>query len=174
MVAKILAALETRRTDIVIIARTDAIAVEGFDAAVRRARIFAEAGADVVFVEAPVNDTQVRALPDLVAAPLLINMVEGGVTPFSPPDTLEQLGYRIMVFANFGLRNMIKSMSIALSELRKAGTSQSLMEGIVTWEERQALVGLNEYDGRQRDWHQRAVALQRDSDIHGGGELRQE
>lgn len=159
MVAKLLAAVDARQADTIIIARTDAIAVGGFDEAVRRARLYREAGGDVVFVEALQNEDQIRRLPELVDAPLLINMVEGGTTPFLSPAVLEELGYSIMAFANFGLRTIIKALRESLRRLKEAGTSADLVDLIVTWEERQAVVGLDDYDERENLFHQRAEEL---------------
>lgn len=158
MVAKLVAAIDSR-DDLLVIARTDAIAVEGFEPAVERARAYRDAGADVIFVEAPTSVEEVRALPTLVDAPLLINMVEEGVTPLLPPDELDALGYRVIAFANFGLRAIMKCLREKLSDLHSAGTSADLGDHILSWAERQATVGLDHYDAREQGWRQRAEAL---------------
>src|SRR5438309_5628583 len=100
MTAKIRAAVEARSSgDFLIIARTDARAVEGLDSALCRARAYREAGADVLFVEAPHNEEEVaqiaRAFPNV---PLLFNWAEGGKTPPMPLERLKEFGYRIVIF----------------------------------------------------------------------------
>jgi len=98
MSVKLRAALDARRdADFVVIARTDAVAVEGFDAAVARARRYAAAGADLCFVEAPTTREQVERLPSAVGHPLLVNMLTGGRTPIYSAAELEQFGYRVVV-----------------------------------------------------------------------------
>jgi 2-methylisocitrate lyase-like PEP mutase family enzyme len=94
---KVRAAVETR-SEMVVIARTDARAVEGLDAALERARLYADAGADVLFVEAPESEDEIetvaRAFPD---TPLLFNAVDGGLTPLLPLDRLRELGFAIVL-----------------------------------------------------------------------------
>src|SRR5262245_46520752 len=98
MVLKFKAACDARRDpDFVIVARTDARAVEGLDAAVGRVNRYAEAGADVCFIEAPQGPDELRRIPREVPHPLLVNMLTGGVTPILPVDELGKLGYKIVV-----------------------------------------------------------------------------
>jgi len=98
MRAKLRAALDARRdADFVVVARTDAIAVEGIDAAIERANLYGEAGADVCFVEAPQSRGDLERVAGEVRFPLLVNMLTGGNTPILSADELEQLGYKIMV-----------------------------------------------------------------------------
>lgn len=98
MVLKLRAALQARRDpDLVLIARTDARAIEGIDGAIARARLYAEAGADVIFIEAPEGRDELERIPREVAAPLLVNMLTGGVTPILPVEELGRLGYKIVV-----------------------------------------------------------------------------
>src|SRR5262249_52308659 len=98
MVLKLRAALDARREpDLVIVARTDARAVEGIDAAIERANRYAEAGADVCFIEAPESRRELERIPREVRCPLLVNMLTGGVTPILPVEELQQLGYNIVV-----------------------------------------------------------------------------
>src|SRR5690606_2582368 len=100
MVGKVKAALDARAdAGTLIIARTDAIAVEGFAAALDRAAAYAEAGADVLFVEAPQSREQMRGtVARLAGRPLLANMVEGGATPLSDAGELEAMGFRLAIF----------------------------------------------------------------------------
>ncbi|MBV9121890.1 MAG: isocitrate lyase/PEP mutase family protein [Planctomycetes bacterium] len=98
MVLKLRAALDARKdADFVIVARTDARAVEGFEAAVERANRYGAAGADICFIEAPENREELEKIPRAVGYPLLVNMLTGGVTPILPVEELERLGYKIAV-----------------------------------------------------------------------------
>jgi 2,3-dimethylmalate lyase len=98
MVLRLRAALDARRDpDFVVVARTDAVAVEGLGGAVDRANRYAEAGADVCFVEAPRSLAELEEVPRRVRAPLLVNMLSGGVTPVLPVDELGRLGYKVVV-----------------------------------------------------------------------------
>src|SRR5262245_58075931 len=97
MVLKLRAALQARRdADFVIVARTDARAVEGIDAAIARANRYGAAGADVCFIEAPENRAELERIPREVKYPLLVNMLSGGATPILPVDDLGKLGYKIV------------------------------------------------------------------------------
>jgi 2-methylisocitrate lyase-like PEP mutase family enzyme len=174
MAAKILAAVEARRRGLLLIARTDAIAIEGFEAAIERARIYKDCGADIIFVEAPEDENQVRALPGLVDAPMLINLVEGGKTPFLPPSELEEAGYSMIAFANFGLRAVIKTLRERFRELNERQTTEGLFDHIVSWEERQETVDLDGYDQRESAWFESALAKRSGQPIRvpsGGREL---
>jgi 2-methylisocitrate lyase-like PEP mutase family enzyme len=98
MVLKLRAALDARRdADFVLIARTDARAVEGIDGAIARANRYAEAGADVCFIEAPETRLELERIPREVKRPLLVNMLTGGVTPILTVEELQRLGYKIVV-----------------------------------------------------------------------------
>lgn len=146
MVERIAAAVYARRDpDLVIVARTDARAVEGLDATIERARAYVAAGADVVFVEAPLSVEELRALPPEIPAPLLVNMVEGGKTPLVSASELEAMGYRVVIFANTALRIAAKAVRDALGVLRAEGTTRPLLGQMLAWDERQRLVGLPEY-----------------------------
>ncbi len=146
-VAKVKAAADARRdADLLIMARTDAAAVHGFDAAVDRALRFAEAGADLLFVEAVTRAEEVRALPRLLPRPQLMNMVIGGKTPIFNATELGELGYGVVLYANAALQGALTGMQKALTVLRdeKAVTESS---GLVTpFAERQRLVGKPEWD----------------------------
>jgi 2-methylisocitrate lyase-like PEP mutase family enzyme len=98
MESKLRAARTARRDrDFVVVARTDARAVEGIDAAIDRANRYGEAGADVCFIEAPQSRQELERIPRAVRFPLLVNMLSGGVTPILPVAELQQLGYKIVV-----------------------------------------------------------------------------
>jgi len=124
MAGKVRAAVDARHDDdTLIIARTDAIAVEGFEAAMDRAELFLEAGADVLFVEAPRDLEQMRTVAERFAArvPLLANMVEGGDTPLSSADSLSALGYRLVIAPGAMVRAVIPAVEAFLSVLKRDG-----------------------------------------------------
>jgi methylisocitrate lyase len=141
MVAKIAAATDAR-DDAVIIARTDARSVEGFDRAVERSQAYVEAGAEVVFVEAPRSRDELIALPELISVPLLANMVEGGKTPVLSASELHDIGFRIALFANTTMRVALRAVQRAMAHLHETGSTTGLLEDMLDWEERQQLVGL--------------------------------
>jgi 2-methylisocitrate lyase-like PEP mutase family enzyme len=146
-VSKIKAAVDARRDpDFLVMARTDAAAVHGFEAAVERAQKFAEAGADILFVEAVTTAEEIRALPQRIAAPQLMNMVIGGKTPIFNAEELGQLGFGIVLYANAALQGAVMGMQKALTVLRD---EKQVLEssGLVTpFAERQRLVGKPEWD----------------------------
>ncbi|WP_055311117.1 isocitrate lyase/PEP mutase family protein, partial [Bordetella pertussis] len=142
MVSKIKAAADARRDeDFLIIARTDARAVEGFDAAIERARRFAEAGADILFVEAIVDQDEVGKLPQLLSQPLLVNIVVGGKTPPMPAAQLGRLGYSVVLYANATLQGAVLGMQRALGALRRDGKLDEDPALLAPFLERQRLVG---------------------------------
>ena len=123
MVEKVHAAVEARRSpDLIIIARTDARAVEGLDAALERARRYRDAGADVLFVEAPESEAEVaavaQAFPD---TPLLFNAVEGGRTPLLELPRLRELGFRLVLCPVTALLAATAAVQQALADLRRSG-----------------------------------------------------
>ena len=146
-VSKIKAAVDARRdSDLMIMARTDAAATQGFEAAVERAQRFAEAGADILFVEAVTEAEQVRSLPQRLGTPQLMNMVIGGKTPIFNADELAQLGYGIVLYANAALQGALMGMQQALTVLRD---SKQVLEScglVAPFAERQRLVGKPEWD----------------------------
>ena len=126
MVGKLKAAVDTRvDQDTLIIARTDAIAVEGFECALERAEKYLEAGADVLFVEAPDNRDQMEKMNLQFSGrvPLLANMVEGGKTPISGADDLEELGYSIVIFPGGTVRAVSFAMQEYMEQLKKTGST---------------------------------------------------
>ena len=131
--------------DIVIIARTDAIAVEGFDAAIDRAHAYAEAGADVVFVEAPQSEDQIREIAKRLPYPKLINMFHGGKTPLMPVSELEALGYKIVLVPNDTQRAAIAAMRRVLAAIRQDGHSGALVNEMVSFKDREVIVDTARY-----------------------------
>lgn len=159
MVEKIIAARLARRDpDLVLIARTDAIAVEGLDAALRRARMYVAAGVDMIFVEAPRTVEELGAIPGAVSVPCLVNMVEGSITPVLPADELAAMGFKMAVYANLALRAAGAAVRHAFEVLHAHGTSDAVVGEIMSWEDRQSLVGLPEW----QELDDRIAALSRE------------
>lgn len=146
-VSKIKAAVDARQDpDFLIMARTDAAATHGFEAAIERAQKFAEAGADILFVEAVTEAEQVRALPQLIGKPQLMNMVIGGRTPIFNADQLAELGFGIVLYANAALQGAVTGMQKALTVLRDEKEVQESSGLVATFAERQRLVNKPEWD----------------------------
>ncbi|HLZ25723.1 MAG TPA: isocitrate lyase/PEP mutase family protein [Chloroflexota bacterium] len=141
MIQKLRAAVETRR-DMLIIARTDARGQAGLDEAIRRGRLYAEAGADLVFVEAPTSLDEIRTIARSISAPLLINMFEGGRTPLVPAAELAALGYRVMIVPSDLQRAAIKAMQVVAATLRRDGSSASARERLASFADRDKIVDL--------------------------------
>jgi 2-methylisocitrate lyase-like PEP mutase family enzyme len=126
MVGKIKAALDSRRSaKTLIVARTDAIAVEGFDRAMARAALFQEAGADVLFIEAPRQREELARIGARFgkSVPLLANMVEGGKTPILPAGELQQLGFSVVIFAAGVVRASAKTAEEFYASLKTHGST---------------------------------------------------
>jgi 2-methylisocitrate lyase-like PEP mutase family enzyme len=156
MTGKIKAALDARASDqTLIIARTDAVAVEGFEPALERAARYREAGADVLFVEAVKSEAQMRELNARFAGvPLLANMVEGGQTPVKSAADLEALGYRIAIFPGGTARAVAHTLQGYYASLKQHGTTAPFKEQMLDFDQLNALIGTPEllargkrYDG---------------------------
>jgi len=144
MAAKVRAAVEARsQPEFVIIARTDARAVEGLDRALARARLYADAGADVLFIEALLSEAEVEqaalAFPDV---PLLFNWAEGGKTPPVSLARLTELGYRIVIFPIGTLLAATAAMRAVLAEIARAGTPAAALAGLPSFAEFTDFIGL--------------------------------
>ncbi|MPY96202.1 MAG: carboxyvinyl-carboxyphosphonate phosphorylmutase [Acidimicrobiia bacterium] len=147
MLGKLRAAVDARESaDLVIVARTDARAGHGLDEACERANGYREAGADVLFVEALRSVAEVEEVPRRVPGPLLVNLVEGGVTPALPAARLEALGYSIALHANLALLASVGAMQAVLGELRASREVTETRGVLASWEERQRLVRRQELD----------------------------
>ena len=151
MLGKIKAAVDARRDpDLLIMARTDAAAVHGFEAAVERAQRFAEAGADILFVEAVTSADEIRALPQRLAKPQLMNMVIGGKTPIFSAEELGGLGYGIVLYANAALQGAVAGMQKALTVLRDTQRIDEDPALVAPFAERQRLVRKGEWDALEK------------------------
>jgi len=129
MIAKIKAALDARSDpDFVIMARTDALAVYGIQEAIERGNLYREAGADVIFVEAPRNREEMQRINRETGAPNAANMVEGGKTPFFPAKELEALGYNLVLFPVSLTYALAKAAEDIMGELMRTGTTEGFAE----------------------------------------------
>jgi 2-methylisocitrate lyase-like PEP mutase family enzyme len=147
MVAKLQAALDARGDDsLLIVARTDARQEFGLEEALERAESYREAGADVIFVEAPQSREELAEIGRRVDAPLLVNIVEGGDTPILPAAELGELGFSIVLYANAALRGALFGARAVLEELRSTGSTEGALDRMIEWEERQRLVGKPAFD----------------------------
>jgi 2-methylisocitrate lyase-like PEP mutase family enzyme len=147
MIGKVRAAVDARvHPDFLIIARTDAAAVEGMDAALARAAAYAEAGADVTFVEAPVSLDALRRIPRELPCPQIVNVVIGGKTPTLDASEFATMGFAIVLYANAALQGAVRGMNLALSSLRENGRLEESSGLVATFAERQALVRKDEFD----------------------------
>ena len=147
MVGKIKAACDARSSDeTLVIARTDAIAVEGFEPALARAEAYGEAGADVLFVEAPQDEEQMKELVARLdrSAPLLANMVEGGKTPLMGADKLQELGYSVVIFPAGLVRAQAKLTREFFDTLISAGTSAPFKDRMLDFTGINSLIGTDE------------------------------
>ena len=146
MAGKIRAAVASRSSqDTVIIARTDAVAVEGFDAAIVRAKLYAEAGAGMLFVEAPGGD-QLAEIPRALAGvlPLMANMVEGGKTPIKGAAELEAMGFSLVIFPGAIVRMIIPAATELYEAVVKQGTSNPVRDRMLDFEALNRLLGTAE------------------------------
>lgn len=144
MIGKIRAACDARESGgTVVVARTDAVAVEGFEAALERAHAYAEAGADVLFVEAMQDEAQMRTATDTLSplAPLMANMVEGGRTPMQPAAELERLGFAMVIFPGALVRVLTHAATAFLAELHREGDSRGWQERMLDFDGINALLG---------------------------------
>ena len=153
MVERVVAARRARSGDdgIVIIARTDAAAVEGIDSAIARARTYGEAGADVLFVEAPSSrDELAMVAGELGEWPLVANMVEFGKTPLLSAEELGDLGFSLILFPGSLTRTVTLAAQETLDELRSTGTTMGRLDAMATFDEVNRVVGLTEADEFER------------------------
>jgi 2-methylisocitrate lyase-like PEP mutase family enzyme len=147
MAGKVRAAVDARASqDTLIIARTDAVAVEGFAAAIERAKLYAEAGADMLFVEAPRSHDQLAAVTDALGTlrPLVANMVEGGETPLSSAEDLGRLGFRLVIFPGGIVRALARTGQEYYRSLRQHGTNEPFRDRMFDFAMLNRLIGTPE------------------------------
>ena len=152
MSLKIRAARAARRSsDFLIIGRTDARSVLGLDEALKRGRAYLEAGADVIFIEAPEGEDEMRAIAKAFpGVPLMANMVEGGKTPLVPAAKLEELGFALVIYPNSLTRRFARAGQELLTELRATGTTSALVDQMIGFGALNALLGLDSFAEKER------------------------
>jgi len=152
MLGKIKAAVDARHDpNLMILARTDARAAQGLDAAIDRAAAFIEAGADLTFVEAPESEAEMRAIAERLSAPQLVNMVVGGRTPILDLEELRGMGFALVLYANAALQGAVHGMQAALGLLKEAGRLDETAP-VASFEERQRLVRKPLFDDLEKQY----------------------
>ncbi|AHV91989.1 isocitrate lyase/PEP mutase family protein [Bordetella holmesii] len=131
--------------DCLVIARTDAIAVEGFEAALARAERYVQAGADMIFVEAPETLEQIREIARRLPGPKLINMFYGGKTPLVPVEDLSAMGYQLAIIPSDLQRAAIHAMQKTLAQIRATGDASALAQELTSFKEREEIVQTRRY-----------------------------
>lgn len=149
MLPKIKAAADARTKDTLIIARTDALAVEGLDAALDRAAAFVEAGADMTFVEAPRDADQMHRIAAL-CVPQVANIVHGGKTPPLAQGELADMGFGIVLYANAALQAAVRASTEVLASLKATGSLEAVHDRLASFDERQAAVAKGKWDALEQ------------------------
>lgn len=153
MTAKIRAAADARDdSNLLIVARTDARAIDGLEAALDRAEQFIEAGADLTFVEAPTSEAEMRAITGRLSVPQVANMVVGGKTPLLPQATLADIGFSLVLYANTPLQAAMRAMSGVLRSLKQNGDLDNVIDQLADFDERQRLVDKDFYDALEQKY----------------------
>ena len=142
---KLRAAVEARRErNFFIVARTDARQALGLNEAIQRGLAFKEAGADAVFIEAPESKDEMREISRQVPGPLVANMLERGVTPLMGPQELKDIGFDLIVWPLAPLYSVAKSLSDVYTTLRREGSTTSILDRLMPFDDFNEIVGLNE------------------------------
>ena len=158
--AKIKAALDVRRDpDLVIMARTDALAVNGLDDAIERAQLACEAGADLLFVEAPTNLAQMRRICREIPGPCLANNIETGLSPLLPAKELQAIGYAVVVFPVAATYAVAYALRELFATIRRTGSTGEYLPRLLEFGEFNELVGLSSQREREAAWQRDAEAL---------------
>jgi carboxyvinyl-carboxyphosphonate phosphorylmutase len=145
MVGKLKAALDARvDPDFIIIARTDARTVLGLEEAMARAHAFAEAGADVIFVESPLSEEELARIGSSISTPLLANMVETGKTPILPAQRLQELGFSLVIHPGAVGRFVSQQLKVFLARLKAEGSTLSQLEQMADFKTQNEIVGLEQ------------------------------
>jgi 2-methylisocitrate lyase-like PEP mutase family enzyme len=151
MCGKIKATVDARvHDDFLIIARTDARSINGLQDALERAEAYAQAGADMTFIEAPESVEEMKIIASQTYCPQLINMVIGGKTPSLPQQELAQMGFGIVLYANAALQGAVHGMNQALNHLKKAGELKEDPNLVATFAERQSVVKKEDFDALEK------------------------
>jgi 2-methylisocitrate lyase-like PEP mutase family enzyme len=153
MVSKVKAAVDSKRDgDFMIIARTDAYSVEGYNAAMDRAAMYVEAGADIIFVEELRTVEQLAEVPRRFKVPALYNMGGSGKTPFLTAKEIEELGFGVVIYPNFIMRAAIHAAQSVLRELKSTGSLEGIFKRLSGWEERHDLLRMPEIQALEKKY----------------------
>ena len=153
MVQKVKAAVDARKSeDFLIVARTDARAVEGFEAALERADSYREAGADILFVEAPQSVDELVAIPQQVEGIHICNMVFGGKTPLLPRQELADMGYAGILYANAAMQAAMLAMQKTMHHLKENGTLAGAEDDIILFDDRQKIVNYDAFKAAEKKY----------------------
>ena len=151
MVKKIVAAKRARRTDMILIARTDAATVEGIESAIKRAKLYLKAGADVIFPEALESKSDFLRFAKQIRAPLLANMTEFGKSPYITTSEFEAMGYKIVIFPVTAFRAAMMAVRETLHELSEKGTQKMLLNKMITRDEFNRIIDYESYARLDRE-----------------------
>lgn len=155
MVAKLRAAVKARQDpDLVIIARTDARAVLGIEAAIGRSKAYIAAGADVIFFEAPQSREEMELINRELKVPMLANMVDNGKTPFLAAEELRAMGYKLVIYPVVPLYAATKACLDILRELDQRGSTSGLQDRLVDFPTFNRMIGLQEFRALERSFNQ--------------------
>jgi len=146
MTRKIIAAKRIAKDKILIIARTDARGVEGLDEALRRAKLYEQAGADIIFPEALTSEEEFKEFAKKINIPLLANMTEFGKTPYFTVEDFSKWGYKLVLFPVTLLRISLGAMRDALRTIKTEGTQKGILDKMMTRQEFYELIGYYEYE----------------------------
>ena len=136
--------------DLVLIARSDGLAVDGFEPTIERCQAYAEAGADVIFFEAPQTVEQIEEVGRRLDVPKLINMFAGGKTPMVPLPKLKEWGYQIVIVPSDLQRAAIGAMQRTLAAIARDGDSMAVADQMVTFKDREAIIGTEDWNELNR------------------------
>ncbi len=160
MVAKIKAAVDVRRDDdFVIMARTDALATHGLEEAIERGNLYHEAGADLIFVEAPPTKEVMQRITEGVKAPTLANNLEGGRSPLLPAEELEKIGYSVVVFPVAATYAVAKAVKDLMASIQAHGTSAEFLDQMITFKDFNELIGLPGLRAAEERFYREALAM---------------
>ncbi|HTE85207.1 MAG TPA: isocitrate lyase/PEP mutase family protein [Dehalococcoidia bacterium] len=160
MTQKLRAAVDARRDpDFMIIARTDARAVEGLDAAIARGKRYRDAGADMIFVEAPQTEAEIEAVARAFDTPLLFNWADSGRSPLLPVERLRELGYRLIIYPVSTLFAATKAMMEVVAEIRRSGTTHAYQQRMIQFTDFNRFIGLPEVLAQEKEYAPRTSIL---------------
>ena len=151
MVQKIKAAVDSREDkDFLILARTDSAAIEGLDAAIERMGAYREAGADLMFVEAPRTAAELQRIVDELPGPHIVNIVHGGKTPMLPQAALARMGFAGILYANAAMQSAMLAMKSTMAHLNQVGSLAGAEDAVISFDERQKFVNYGHWIDLER------------------------